>query len=569
MRYTWGACARHVVRGGHIPPMADRTSNTLAGLARANGARVYGRVVVPPGAKLPLETVLTHPDLFALTEATNTQRAICRCSDGLPLGELWDDPQVREAFGGVAPEPGKPPKKLYILAAIRGGKSLLSAAKAWQASQEADLSKTRPGDEIRIPILSFDKDAAHAVFRHLRENVLRSPALRATLAADPTTDSIQLRHPSGRAIEVKVTAVARAGSTLVARWLPSLIFDEAPRMASEEDSVESLEESLRAVDGRMLPGGQILLVGSPHAPRGVCYKADQEYWGKPDIDRAVIIRAPGPALNPSHWTPEQCEAVRLSDPIAYEANVLARFVTSGVGMFALAHVERCTRKDTEPLPPDRHCTYVAAIDPATRRNHWTLVVATRSADESGRLRNRLVLTKTYAPPDNTDPDAVFADIAKTLEPYGVKVLRTDQWAVDALRAVAQRYGLGLAEEVITQARKFELFDGLRIQTETDEVEFTNDPRIVSDLMRIRKVVTQTGVKVDTPESSDGGHCDMAAAVALVIAYAIAPPRVDAPAHGTEAHWAEVVAKDKAAALDKAASMARKRWKRGGFRAIGG
>lgn len=549
------------------------TTPTLADLARQRGARVYGRVVVPAGQRLPLETVLTHPDLFALVKATPVQRAVCRCSDGLPLGELWDDPAVREAFGGVAPEPGRVPKRLYFLAAIRGGKSLFAAAKAFQATQEADLGKTRPGDEIRVPVLSVDKDAAHAVFRHLKENILRSPVMRALLASDPTTDSLKLKHPSGQVIEIKVTAVARAGSTLVARWLPLLIFDEAPRMASEEDSVESLEESLRAVDGRILPGGQVLLIGSPHAPRGVCYRADQEFFGKPDTERAVIIRAPGPALNPEHWTPEQCEAVRLSDPIAYEANVLARFVTSGVGMFALANVEKCQRKPpaVQVLPPDHRCTYAAAIDPATRRNHWTLVVGTRCGDgaepHEGQLRNRVVLTKTYKPPDNTDPEAVFADIARTLEPYGVRVLRTDQWAVDALRVVALRYGLGLAEEVITQTRKFELYDSLRIQTETGDVEFDADPALVSDLMRIRKIVTLTGVKVDTPESSDGGHCDLAAAVALLFAYPIADPRKDAPKPGTEAHWAQIVEKDKAAAIEKASALARKAWKRGGFRAL--
>lgn len=546
---------------------------SLIEAAKARGARVYStRVVVPPGGRLTLETVLCHPDFFALTTATNVQRAICRVSDGLSLGELWDDPEVREALGGTAPEPGRVPKELDIFAAIRGGKSKLSAAKAFQATQEADLTPTSIGDEIRVPVLSVDKDTAHAVFRHLVENVMRAPAMRALLVGQPTADAVKLRHPSGRIIEIKVTAIARAGATLVGRWLPNLIFDEAPRIASEQDSVESLEESMRAVEGRMLPGAQILLVGSPHAPSGLCYRRDREFFGRPDPAKCIVIRAPGPALNPGHWTPERCEEVRLSDPIAYEANVQARFITSGVTMFSLAAVEKCTRglgtpdAEIKDLPPDPLCTYVAAIDPATRRNHWTLVVVTRQRCDDGVIRDRVVLTRTYRPEDGSPAD-VLAKIAEVVKPYGITTLRSDQWANDVLRALAQPLGLGISEEVITQPRKVELYDRLRLLTETSAVEFNADPAIVSDLMRVQKVVTRTAVAIETPESHDGSHCDMASALVLGFGYVLADPRHAAPDRGSPEYLLAEMSKHKTAALEKSQAEARAKWKRGGYRAF--
>jgi hypothetical protein len=539
---------------------------TLAELARARGGRVYGRVVVPVGSKLTLEQVLTHPGLFALTTATNVQRAICRVSDGLPLGDLWNDPDVREALGGAAPEPGQVPKELDIFAAIRGGKSKLAAAKAFQATQEADLTPTSIGDEVRVPVLSVDKDTAHAVFRHLVDNVMRAPAMRSLVVGQPTTDAVKIRHPSGRVIEIKVTAIARAGATLVGRWLPCLIFDEAPRIASEQDSVESLEESIRAVEGRMLPGAQRLLIGSPHAPTGLCYRRDREFFGKPDPAKCIVIRATGPMLNPGHWTPEQCEAVRVSDPIAHQANVLAQFVTSDVTMFALRDVERNIRPSIDPLPYNPLQTYVGAIDPATRRNHWTLVLATRGLDDAGRMRDRVVLTATFKPGSGA-PDEVFAKIAELVKPYGVKTLRTDQWANDLMRVLAQQVGLGLAEEVITQARKFELYDRLRLLTETNQVEFNGEPTIVSDLMRVKKVVTASGVRVDTPEAHDGSHCDVASALVLAFAYPISEPRPEMPAKNSPEYWDAKMKADKAQALAEIQRQTRKKWRRGGPRAV--
>ena len=55
-----------------------------------------------------LEHLFTSPDAFAVKKATPVQRAICRASDGVKLGELWDVPEVREACGGCLRGRGDP-----------------------------------------------------------------------------------------------------------------------------------------------------------------------------------------------------------------------------------------------------------------------------------------------------------------------------------------------------------------------------------------------------------------------------------------------------------------------------
>lgn len=548
--------------------MAD-PAPTLADLARQRGARVYGSIVVPPGGKLTLEQIVTHREAFGLETASPVQRAIYRVSDGLPLGTLWDREDVREAFGHVQP-PERVPDTFAIFSGIRGYKSGAAAARCLQATQECDLSTTRTGDIISIPCLSITKERAADVFQHLARNVQEKPALRKLLVGSIKAESLVLRHPSGRPIEVRVTAIAKYGSTLVGRWLAGLVLDEAPRMAGEDDGVRNLEQSLLAVAGRMLPGSTIWIVGSPHAPTGPAYELDRKYFGAP-ADGIVVVRAPGPSLNPGYWTPEFCAKMERENPGAYRTNCQARFLDAAGAMFSLSAVEAASRKGE--LEPDPRCTYTAAIDPAARGNSFALVIVGRSGDgaepHEGRVKDRVVLTRRWRPDGKVPLDLpdIFRQIAELVTPYGIKVVRSDQWAIDALRPIAQMHGLGIAEETITSTRKTEIYESFRLRLERGEVEILDDPILRGDLMRVRKVPTLAGLRIETATLADGSHGDMASACVLAFAYAIPDPRIDAPKPGTEAHWALVVEKDKAAALEKAAAQARRKWKRGGFRAL--
>lgn len=322
--------------------------------------------------RLLLEHLLVSRTGFGLETATPLQRAICRAADGVSLGELAENPAIVRAFGGTLPEPGAIPQILMVLAGIRGGKSTMAASRAVLSSQTCDLSKVSPGDEVRIPVLAVDKDSAAVAFTQMIGHIQARPALRKLLVGNPTAESFFLRHPTGRMIEVKVTALARAGSTLVGRWLAGAIFDEAPRMSGDE-SVKSLSESLRAIQGRMLPGSQIWMVGSPHAPFGPVYEMQLERFGRPGPD-IVVIRAPGPELNPHWWTPERCEEMRVRSPAAHRTDVLAEFADPEESLVSSLELEQCMRGAPLELPFDPKCTYVATMDPATRGNAWTLVV---------------------------------------------------------------------------------------------------------------------------------------------------------------------------------------------------
>lgn len=487
-----------------------------------------------PPELLRLEGMLTDKRGFDLATATPLQRAMCCVIDGEGVrDELWEHLEVRNGFGGARPEAWRP-KIVVIAAAIRSAKSMIVAAKSITLSQTVDLTGVTVGDEIRIPILAPEKDQAHAVFNHIVGNVVNRPTLRPLLVEDPTADSIKLRHPTGYIIEIKVTALSRFATTLVGRWLPAAIFDEAPRMVGEQDGVRNLPDALDAIAGRIRPGGFIGLIGSPHAPFGPMYDLIHEHFGKPTRD-VVVVRAPGPAMNPEYWTPERCEDLRRTRPAAYRTDVLAEFADPEEAMFGLDLVEAQTRKHPLERDPVKGHNYIAAMDPATRGNAWTMILLectglTVVDDEDDELHPRysVALTREWRGTKERPlkPDVVFAEMEALLKPYGCTQVITDQFACDVLMPMAAARGLYLYADALTQQKRFEYCSRVKVALELDCLELSPDPKVGRDLVSVRRRITQNGVTIHLPETSDGRHADFVPALMLGLAFPPMPPAPD-------------------------------------------
>jgi hypothetical protein len=480
---------------------------------------------------LTLEALLTSRHGFALTTASPLQRAVCRIIDGLPLGELASREEVRSAIGDVDGLPTAPPAEVLILSGIRTAKSLSAAATAVRASQTCDVSGLGAGETPRVSVVSLTVDLSKVVFDHIVGNVLARPALKALLIGEPTADTVTLRHPSGRAVDIKVVAGARAGASLVARWSAGCIFDEAPRMIGSDDGVVNYDDCRAAVIGRLLPGAQVISIGSPWAPFGPIYERVMERQGKPGPD-LVIVRAPAHHMNPVHWTPQRIEELRAKDPQVYRTDILGEFADPETSLFSSAELELVTRAAPAVVPPEDGHYYAAAMDPATRGNSWTLCIATRKWTDDGlRSKDVVVLAKQWtgsklAP---LSPNAVLKEIAALCRQYRMTYASTDQYAADALRDLARQHKLHLRIEPMTAQRNVDVYEGLRAKLADGRVELPPDATLRADLLSVRKRVTQSGVRIELPRTSDGRHADFAPAIALVLDQPIREPDVRAPA----------------------------------------
>ncbi len=486
-------------------------------------------------SELTLERMLVSPNGFGLATATPLQQAICRIADGRPLEGLERMPllanagayaaDIREratfawSFGDVSKLPLSRPAELYIVGPIRSGKSLLTAAVSVCATQRCDLSLIGPGEVPRVSVVSLTTDLARVVHQHVIGRATASAPLKRLTIGEPTSDSAMFRHPTGAPVEVKIVAGSRAGGSLVARWSAGVVFDEFTRMVGGDDGVINFDDARSAVSGRLLPGAQLCGIGSPWAPFGPAYKLVTEHWQAPSPER-IVIRAVGPAMNPVYWTPERCEELRRRDPMAFRTDVLGEFADPESALFTADDLAHVVRRDAVELQPEPSHHYVAAMDPATRADAWTLVVATRLA--SGKLsvvKARQWQASRGAP---LSPDEVLREIADELRPYNVARVCTDQWAADALADIGARYGVYLASEAITAARKVELFESMRTLVLSRQVEFPPVRELIDDIKRVRKRVTQSGISIELPRAG-GRHCDYAFAAALALAQPVGGP----------------------------------------------
>lgn len=232
-----------------------------------------------------LEVLMESPDALDVP-ISPCQRAMCRIIDGLPLGELAERDDVIDLCGGVEAvaalaNPTERPRECVVLGPVRSGKSQAAAAHSFVSALRVDLAMLRGGEVPRYSIVSAHVDNARATLDHLH-GLMARPALK-RYAAATTVDGVDIRRDDGRTVEVRVVAGHVAGASLVSRWSAGCTFDEAPRMGTRDKAV-NLYDSRNALLGRLLPGAQILYVGSPWAPEGCVYDLFVEHFGKVGTD---------------------------------------------------------------------------------------------------------------------------------------------------------------------------------------------------------------------------------------------------------------------------------------------
>lgn len=460
-----------------------------------------------------LETVLTSKSGFGLVTASPLQRAICRIADGLPLGELANDPDVRTAINCDASAlPGRIPSELYLLSGVRCGKSLFAAALAVRATQIVDVSKLGAGEIPRVSVLALSLDSAKPILQHIR-GALMSSALKGLQLSDVETEGVTLRHPTGRPVEIKIVAGAKAGGSLVSRWSAGAIFDEAPRMQGAEDGVVNFEHGRDAVAGRLLPGAQLVALGSPWAPFGPIYDVVEEFWGKPDEHR-VVIRGTGPSMNRSWWTPERCAALEKKNAVAYRTDVLGEFADPEGGLIAPEDLEAVTIGPSDALDALAASPgWVAAMDPSSggsKRNAWTLVLARALADGN-------VLVGHAEEWRGLSPDDTLQKIGDLLERFGLSEVFSDQYSAAALNDLARKRGFTVTQRTTTAATKLAMFDDLAALVSSKRIGIVKHLGLLSDLAAVRRRITQAGASIHLPKTTDGRHCDFAPSVALAVA----------------------------------------------------
>lgn len=469
-----------------------------------------------------LEKLVTHEHGFQLVTATKLQRAIMRMETGEPLEELSTLPEVIEAIGGLQAlgmlPVGHAPAISVLMAAVRTAKSLKAAAKAYRAAHTANLDKLKDGEFARYSILSVDKDKANAVLEHLVGKTQASPLLRESIIK-VVGDSVWVMREDGKAVEIKVMAGKRAGSSVVARWSAGCTLDEGPRMNGSEHVV-NLPDILVNLPARLLPDTQIDIVGSPWGPSGPVYDMYVDHFGRPS-EALLFMVAKGPDMNPLHFTPEMCARLLKEDPRAHRTDVLALFADPESSLLSSIDVEACTRAAPFDLEPNEQpCS--AAIDPANRKNAWTLTIVRPRPDGSPQV----VLTRQWQGSKSAPlmSSRVFGEIRPLLELYGIEdnLLWTDQASFEDKRELAAQQGIILAEDPFTDSEWRQHAMNLEKLVSQRAIELPPNAAMRADILGIQKHLTARSYTIVLPKTQDGRHGDYAPSLVLALKHLPSP-----------------------------------------------
>lgn len=362
--------------------------------------------------------------------------------------------------------------------------------------------------------MSLKKDVADVVLNHIVGPMLSKPDLKQLLLEEPTADSVLVRHPSGRPVEIKVVAGSRAGSTLLGRWSAGVIFDEAPRMQGQDSgAVVNLTEMQAAIGGRLLKGARIWYVGSPYQPYGPIYDMVNNQWGKANAT-VLVIKAPAWVMNPITWTPEVVAEFRERQPDAARTDVDAEFADPESALFAQDSLYQSTRTRPPQLPYNPELQYVAAMDPATRGNAWTLVIATRDV---GKIKIAYATEWKGSRTNPLNPREVMREVAEVLRLYGLGWAKTDQWASDFIIQLGNEYGVAMVQDNWTTESRTRSFIALARRIEAGLVELPPNEHMRLDLLGVRRRITHAGVTIVLPQTADGRHGDYVPSLAMACA----------------------------------------------------
>ena len=229
----------------------------------------------------------------------------------------------------------------------------------------------------------------------------------------------------------------------------------------------------------------------------------------------VVLHSTTAASNPiipRSWL----EDARNKDPKAFERECLARFQDSLSGFLSSSLIEKARAVGVLSRPANPKFFYVAAIDPAFRRDAFGFTIV-HADPQKGIIQDHVTRWKAeFGIPLN--PADIFGQIAPILKEYRVTSVYSDQHSIEALHYIAQQFGFALEEVHFSATSKAEIYANLQQVLNQGRLHLLDHDETINELKSIEKRNTQGGgVQIGAP---DGKYDDMATVIALAVHEAV-------------------------------------------------
>jgi hypothetical protein len=424
---------------------------------------------------------------------------------------LW--PKQREVLAAIEEGP-----RIHVLACgRRSGKSTMSGlVGAHSCLLRPDLDAlVRPGERRYAVAVATNQRQARLIVSTARAVVERSPLLAQFLIGS-TEDELRFDLPDGaRTAFAAFPCNSRGGRG----WpISTLILDEFAHFLSETEGPAVAGQVIAALMPATAQFGdraRIIVSSTPWGSDGEFADLYQRASSGELVD-AVAHKATTAEMNPT-ITPEFLASEEARDPDTFRAEYLAEFEGSGAAYLDFQRFDVADRG--ELVPEDGH-SWIAGLDPAFYSDTFGMAIVGRDHQDPRRMLlgcvrgfhpRRARSFEERAAVETEILDEVIAELRR----WGVRRAVTDQHLSRAVADRLTREGIACRVESMAPASKTRVYGELRARLYSGDLEIYNEPDLIGELRRLRRVVKPGSAQVVSPRVGKS-HGDLAQALALVV-----------------------------------------------------
>ena len=426
---------------------------------------------------------------------------------------------------GIMPDPtpyvAKEYEEAWIIAGRRAGKSdaLMSTIVAYEATCGGHEEYIRRGQQAHCFQIAQDMRMARNSLHFIKATIESSTVLK-KLIKNITADSIELTN----GLNVTVTPPTVKSTRGYAN--PVAVCDEIGVWYQDVDSANPDMEVYRATKPGQTQFEFPKLVGisSPWNKGGLLYQyytagTDGKDAPKSERDRfsnCLVWRATTASLGNPRIKKSWLVAEKDRDPRAFEREYLAVFQDSISGFLSPSLLKDAVEAGVVERPPDTLSHYVAAMDPAFKRDAFGFAIchATTSNEIVFDLMRRYVGTVDQP----LNPLDILKEIADICRKYKIAVVYSDQYHMETLQQLSLQLGFSIQGIPFTATNKAAIYGNLQQLLNQRRLKLLDDHETLKELRQIEREVAPGGnVQISAPR---GQHDDMATVVALAADNAI-------------------------------------------------
>lgn len=412
-----------------------------------------------------------------------------------------------------------PPAARAVLAIVGGarwGKTYLPGAlySLWRALF-ADLSTLAPGELAVALAVARDMRLGRILLRFAVGAAQSHPHLRGCIRR-VHADAVELVRPDKQPVSIEVLPASAGGAALRGRSLVSAVLDEAAFFRDENYAVNDAD-IFKAVAPRVLPGGLVVVQGTPWAEAGLLFDLFTANHDHPRT--AIAAHCPTLLMLPTERNQQVVARERERDPDNAAREFEAEFMPAGSGLLLDPAALRDATDATLPvrLPPVK-TRAVAGFDFGPTRDATGGVVLRIGPD--GRIESAETFERKPVKGTPLVPSQVVREFCEVAKAHGAREVWADAFYREAIAEHVRANGLtfvpapaGNAGNVLQAGVVRELVHGGRVVIPAAQRELV---RQLGELAL--RPMSGGAFKLHSPRRP-GSHGDVARAF-LLAAYAL-------------------------------------------------